>query len=137
MNEKTRVMTKHLRRFDSDLTCERIPNNGAYGVYQRTVSGKHLILPMTENWSWEGRPVDWGIEPVLFKLRFGSPNRDVGDELISSYKKADEKRERDLHRNTADFLSEHRSTFAKATNDINTSSLEKIDSRRMKDGYCK
>lgn len=135
MSEKARVMTKHLRRFDSGLFCKKIPKNGAYGVYQKTVSGTHLILPLTDNWRWEGRPVDWGIEPVLFKLRFGSPERDVSDELIKGYQKADESRERDLKRNTADFLGEYRSQFAKATNDVNTSTLEKVDSRRMKHGY--
>ena len=30
-----------------------------------------------------------------------------------------------------------RKDFAKAVNDINTSSLEKLDNRRSKDGYCK
>lgn len=35
-----------------------------------------LVCPLTHNWSANGRPVEWGIEPILNHIKFGSPEND-------------------------------------------------------------
>lgn len=96
-----------------------------------------IIFALTHDWTVYGRSVDWGIEPILEKLR--SMDSWASTAWISEMRKENERikedkkrMERNEFRATA---SDMRKEFAKATNDINTSTLEKID-RRYSHGNC-
>ncbi len=99
----------------------------------------HFVCALTHNWSPNGEPVDWGLEPIAKKIRESDLwKRDkLADELIASYEKTAESRDRHTKNETEAFLSEFRPQFARAFNDVNTSNLAKTDLRRKYDGRYK
>lgn len=91
-----------------------------------------FILALTDTWKLTGKPVDWGIEPIMAQIR--SMDAWAKEDLYSDMckRRARENELKDQHfksevRASADEL---RRDFAQATNDINTSTLEKVDRRR-------
>ncbi len=99
----------------------------------------HFVCALTHNWSVTGKPVDWGLEPISKKIKENDLwKRDrLADELIASYEKQAESRDRHTKNETEAFLSEFRPQFARAFNDVNTSTLAKTDKRRIYDGHHK
>lgn len=98
-----------------------------------------FIFALTDTWKLQGQPVDWGIEPIRQKLRQLDSWRDD-----SHYARIVENRDRiardkdRMHKNELRATAlDMRRDFAKATNDINTSSLAKIDARRNDNGNSK
>lgn len=97
-----------------------------------------LILALTHNWKVDGLPVEWGLEPLMLQLRsmdsWADP--DMYRNMVKKRELEASEKERanrnDLRARAADM----RQDFARATNEINTSSLAKLDRRRKQDGYC-
>lgn len=145
-------LEKELKRYDRKLYVVK-SSNGMLQVWRKPESwgdsmrdestdgaqlSPLLVLPLTHDWTLKGRIVDWGFEPIKAKLREMDGWRD--DTMLEKWRndrdfiKRDEDR---MKRNDARArAAELRSDFAKATNDINTSTLEKIDNRRLKNGNC-
>jgi hypothetical protein len=152
MDAREFVLTKHLKAHDSELFCKRAGLEGPHCVYRKVtrwdevpVDGgtlkysrpsQEFIFALTEDWTLNGKPTEWGIEPVLDRIKHGDLwNRPhLVEDLIGSYERASETKARHLSSQTEDFLKDFRPQFAKAFNDINTSTLEKVDSRRKKNG---
>lgn len=99
------------------------------GLYRPDISGSiptpMLVFCLTDNWRLDGRPVRWGVEPVMNRLRAMDSWADSlsFDEMKSNRERleADESRQR-----TNEFraiAADMRRDFAKATNDINTSTI--------------
>lgn len=151
---RAKRLTRALQAYDSALFCGQ--ENGVLNVYRRTktyekydLDGsvllaskpfRHHVMALTHNWNVSGVPVDWGIEPILCRVKaMDLWNNDLHSAatLIKGYEKAKEIEEKDFRNNVESFLYDFRSQFAKATNDVNTSTLSKMDKRRIKDGYCK
>lgn len=90
-----------------------------------------LVLPITDNWTESGKPVDWGIEPIFWKIQQLDGYRDDGyEEFVKQRERIKSNKER-AHRNEIKALAyDCRREFAKATNEINTSTLDKVDKRR-------
>lgn len=99
------------------------------------VRNDHLVMSLTDTWGVTGKPVDWGIEPVLARIKaldlWGNDN--LANQFFVEEEKHEKSKERDFKNNVESFLYDFRSTFAKGTNDINTSLLSKIDKRRIGD----
>jgi hypothetical protein len=99
------------------------------------VRNDHLVMSLTDNWGVNGKPVDWGILPIMARLKaldlWNSDN--LINQLWVDHEKHEKSKERSFRNNVESFLGDFRSTFAKATNDINTSSLAKTDKRRIGD----
>ncbi len=146
-------ITRELRQYDPCLFARK--EQGMVKIFRRTnrlefydVDGvsigflkedPHLVCALTHNWSVNGVPVDWGLEPICKKIRESDLwNRDtLADELISSYEKAAESKDRQQRNDNEAFLSDFRPQFARAFNDVNTSGLAKTDLRRKYDGRYK
>ena len=98
-----------------------------------------LILSLTDNWDASGKPVEWGIEPIMHKIMQMDSWQD--DSIFSKIRKERERVKEDKERAKRNeiraYAADNRRLFAKATNDINTSILDKTDNRRKKDGYSK
>ncbi len=97
-----------------------------------TFRDDQLVLPITDTWTESGKPVDWGIEPIYGKIQQLDGWRDDGD-----YERFVKQRERNKANKEREHKNEMRAAaydcrreFARATNDINTSTLEKVDKRR-------
>lgn len=104
-------------------------------VVHRIVIRPHLVFALTDNWTVFGRPVDWGIEPILARLKeMDLHNRDVAGELIDSYEKAEKSKERGLRNDAEAFFADHRREFARATDGINTSLIKSDLNRRKSHG---
>ena len=139
---REKSLTKKLKAYDRELLVKR-HESGVLCVYRKSnmfdrmdFNGKKLyvsrafdqyIMALTDNWSTNGNPVDWGVEPLLCRIKAMDlwANPQISAELINSYQIAEETKKRDHKNNVESFLRDFRSQFAKATNDINTSTLSK------------
>jgi hypothetical protein len=96
-----------------------------------------FITALTDNWKLDGIPVDHGIDPLMFRIR-QMDSWQQGTQLEAMRKRRDsedEDRKRQRNNENRAIAADLRKDFAKATNDINTSILEKADARR-EHGTC-
>ncbi len=93
-----------------------------------------FICSLTHNWKAAGSPVDWGLVPIVERLKaMDLWNRDIAGEVIEQEEKHSEMMSRERQSKNEDFLKEFRPQFARATSDINTSTLAKKDLRKIKE----
>jgi len=97
----------------------------ASAVIHVSISSPHYIFSLTEDWTPRTEAVDWGIEPIMAKIKSCDLwVRDrLADELMESYEKGKESDAKDFRNKAEAFAHDFRSEFAKATNDVNTSTL--------------
>jgi hypothetical protein len=144
-----RNLNREFKWFDSDLFAKR--DNGKVQVYRKKfrflpweyegqtllyqVSTPTLVFSLTDNWSVNGEPAEWGIEPILARLRSIDliNNPELSEWLFKQYEKSEESKERDFHNFSESFAKYYRRAFANTFNEINTSTMEKNDSRRKGD----
>ena len=97
------------------------------------------VMFLTDDWKIHGNPVDWGIEPVIDRIRmfdaWNKPN--LYEEIVKERETVASNKKRELSNNVRAMAADLRKEFAATVNDINTSSLEMTDKRRIKDGSCK
>jgi hypothetical protein len=140
-------ITRELKNHDSQLYCDW-GGAGRLCVYRKSTRWEsyyldedavlsvarptpHFIFALTENWSLKGEPKDWGVEPILARLKaIDLWNRDLAEEIIQNTEKETESLARDRRNNTESFLLDFRKQFAKTFDDVNTSTLAKKDKRR-------
>lgn len=91
------------------------------------------VISLTHNFKNDGRPVEWGIEPIIAKLRsMDLWKRNIADEAIEAKEKADQSQERGLDNNLEAFWKDNRRLWAKNFDDVNRSNLARPD-RRYRD----
>lgn len=154
MDAKLESLNRALKSYDRYLYAERSSDNELIGVYRKSVRwdtydwyGDKLsvlrpspdpVMFLTTTWNIHGFPVDWGIEPVMAKLReYDCWNHDNLEEVIASNQTLKQNKDRSFRNELKAVAADCRRDFAKAVNDINTSTIEMVDSRRKKDGNCK
>lgn len=95
------------------------------------VRNDHLVMSLTDNWGVHGNRVDWGVEPIMARLRaldlWNSDN--AADQFFKNEEKHEASKSRAFRNNVESFLGDFKSQFAKSTNDINTSNMSKINKR--------
>lgn len=107
-------------------------------VLQFARPAPHFIFALTHNWKMDGRNVDWGIEPIMARLRaIDLWNRDLAEEFIQQEEKEIESSERERKNTTEAFLKDFRRQFAKTFDGVNTANMAKKDSRRLGDKTIK
>lgn len=141
-------ITRHLKRYDSKLYCKEL-SEGKLCVFRKSTRLEYydvdgcvigfarpapfFIMALTSNWRLDGDSCEWGIEPVMNRLRANDLHqRNLAEECIRAEEKARESKERDMRNEQEAFLKDFRSQFHKTFSDVNTSSMKKID-RRKKD----
>lgn len=145
INRELKYFDRELYAVKSDVGLVQIYRKGIRWEYfdfgsDRLIYSRlnpHYILSLTENWTLESAPVEWGIEPLMGRLReIDNHNHDV----LGRIHKDNEKREQLKRRASVNEYKaaayDLRRDFARAVNDVNTSTLEKVESRRKKDAYC-
>lgn len=125
---------KCIRIFRESYEYRREALNSYIGFWN-VVRNDHLVMSLTDNWGVNGKPVDWGILPICARLKALDlwNNDNLINKIFIDEEKDKISREKNFRNNVESFLGDFRSQFAKATNDINTSSLSKIDKRRIGD----
>lgn len=96
------------------------------------------IFALTENWGLHGEAADWGIEPVMARLKsIDLAYNDVIGNLDRQYYEDERRRKKERISRKEDMLREVRPVFRDVFKDVNTASMEKIDKRREEDGNRK
>ena len=152
MRNRLATITKEVKKYDKELYCDLLPS-GIPAILRRTNRAElydlsddeekstlvvfkdspHLVFPLTDDWSSRGRMVDWGIEPIMARLKAMDlwANKSFMEDLILSYEKADADRAKDQRNNIESFFYDMRSQFKKDWSDINASGVAKKDRRRI------
>jgi len=150
MDEHVTSLNRLIKKYDPKLYAKR-SSNGMVQVYRDSVRWEsysfgsgvlsysrpnpHLIFCLTDTWSIKGRPVEWGLEPVYSRLQMIDDHNRAVSVLEELEKQEARQQELDARAQRNDIrarAADMRKDFAKATNDINTSTIAKIDNRRLK-----
>jgi SOS response regulatory protein OraA/RecX len=139
MDTRVKSLTRALKAYDYKLFAQR-RRDGVICVMRDSelrLSCPNFIMALTNNWTVEGRPVEWGIEVVINRLK--AHDLWNNDTFVTNWLKEEEKetesRDKARRNSIESFLYDFRSQFAKATNDINTGNFDKKnDPRRRKEG---
>lgn len=122
--------------FREGVQWDSIPFENSVLWYSRPQP--YYILSLTHNWAQQGKPVEWGLEPLLMRLREIDDHRiDVLGKIHEENEKRAQLARRSKHNEYKAAAADSRRDFARAVNDINTSTLNKVDSRRKKDANCR
>ncbi len=139
MKAWAKALDRRVKDYDSALYIQESPND-RYDVLRRSKYGEappHLIFSLTDTWQPTGRPVQWGSEVVINRIKAHDLWRD--DQWIENYIKQEEKdkesKDRAMQNSIESFLYEFRRQFAKATDGINTSTLNKVYREEKAHGY--
>ena len=98
----------------------------------------HFVTALTDIWTIRGKPVDWGLEPIMKRLdSLDLWRRDIVSDIEEQERKREESNARDRMTKNEAFLSDFRSQFAKATSDINTANMNKTDPRKKREKHAK
>lgn len=147
MSWRTSRITQELKLHDSDLFCKEV--NGCLQIWRKIsrwisadiYSGDsfpaQFIFSLTHDWSLSGTPVEWGMEPIMKRVKEMDSwsKQDLLDSMRKKRDRIKDQKEQSIRNDFRARAADLRKDFARATNDINTSTLEKVDSRRNKDGY--
>lgn len=152
---RVKTITSHLKRYDSDLFADR-NNDGFINIMRNHKVYDHFkyqdknlfvsairpqfVTVLTSDWTHNTDPVEWGIEPLLHKIKQmdqWTKKENALEEIRRHNEQVDKNKERALRNEVRARAADLRRDFALATSDINTSTVEKIDHRRIKDGYRK
>lgn len=94
----------------------------------------YRVFCLTDTWNAWGKPVDWGVEPVMAKLKAADLwARDIVSESNNHNSKVDASQDRSRKNNIEAFVKDNRRAFAKSWEHINTSNMDKRTDRRFKD----
>ena len=159
MDTRLTKVTKAVTAHDRDLYASR-DAKGVIHIYRRgyrylpfDLDGQTLLVScpnpfrvfsLTDNWTISGKPVEWGIEPIIARLKaIDIWNRpEILNQPFDQDLQDEKSLKRDLRNTAESFFKENRREFARAFNDINTSSIDKTDPRRtyerkIENGYRK
>ena len=127
------VLTRYLKKYDKRLRAKWAGDEMIHILFS-DANENQLVMSLTDNWSASGKPVPWGIEVVLLRLRqINASESDHISEIKKRREEVERSQKRDFRNKIEDGLIESRRDFAKSFNDINTSILDKTkDKRRLK-----
>lgn len=150
---RANVVTDYIKRYDSQLYCkdregklcifrkgQRIESYDVDGVTIDFVRpAPHFVCALTDDWTTNGKPVEWGLMPILERLQSHNLwERDIVKELQNAYDKKEASKSRELDNHIESYLKDNRKAFAKATDDVLTHSMSKTDKRKLgeENGNC-
>jgi len=139
--------THELKLYDRNLFCRK-EADGYYKIFQKTkrviyydVDGAHMgfvvpeekfICPLSEDWSMRSKPVEWGLLPLMQKIRsMDAMNKDAEVyKWEEQERKSQEEKDRNLKNEAEAFASDFRSAFKKEFDYTLTHNLDKKEKTR-------
>ena len=135
MDGRVREVNRVVKEYDKYLVALR-GGNGVIHVYRKTngLTAPHLVFSLTEDWGPNSPPREWGLQVIYNRLAAHDLWKDetVVERLEKEAIQDAASAERATKNSIEAFLYDYRRQFAKAHNDVNTSSLAKIDRRALK-----
>ena len=130
MRDKIKSLNKQLKSHDSELFCQET-RAGRIDVYRKSKWGSkppEFIFCLTEDWTVNSRPVPWGNDVVINRIKAHDLWRDDNfiEEVLADQEKEPERQEKALRNSIESFLYDFRRQFARATDSVNTANLKKI-----------
>lgn len=140
-DSRTRTVTAHLKDYDRLLYARR-ESTGAIHVYRESkrpysfeyngdrytalLSQPFFILALTDNWTITGKPVEWGIEPLMYRIKSIDSHKNgiTIDKLLEDYTRGAEAKDKKRQNDNESWLRDNRNVFKKAFDGINTSNLD-------------
>ena len=91
----------------------------------------HFVFALTDTWQTTGNPVDWGIEPIMSRIKEHDLWNNPGqiEDLLKKTEQHKEGLARDRHNMIESFAIDYRREFQRQHNDVNTANLKKTDRR--------
>lgn len=126
-------LNKHLKSYDRELyaVCHKTPRIDVYRQNRDKLSPPHFIFTLTEDWTTKTRPVEWGIEVVLARLKahdlWNSSN--FFKERAAEMEAAEQSEERSRKNNIEAFMQDFRRQFVKATDGVGIANMNKTISK--------
>ena len=125
---RVKEINRAVKAYDSELfaVCNKPPRIDVYRQHRDKLSPPHLIFSLTEDWTVQSKPIEWGIEPVIARLKAMDlwQNGVTLDTLIDEHEKAEESKRRAFRNDVESFLYDFRSSFKKATDGVNTALIK-------------
>lgn len=123
-------LNRALKSYDSCLYA-KITHPPRVDIYRKSAMAcnpPHYIFSLTEDFKQSSPPVWMGIDVVLNRIKAIDIWRDdsIREKILQDQEKAIESKERDRRNSIESFLYDFRRQFAKATDGVNTSTLNKI-----------
>jgi hypothetical protein len=146
----TKYLTRCLRGYDGDLIAHRNSSGVACVMrklkkFRPVIVGEgfrflnladswDFVFALTDNWTLNGVPRDWGAENVLSRLKaldiFNDPK--LIEKMDEENAKVDKTKAKDHANMTEAFVLDNKRAFQKAFSDINTSTMSMRDKRKEK-----
>ena len=135
MDARAQSVSRLVKEYDSKLLAKR-DTHGVIHIYRKRPVSDHFthegityvhvfhvdeyVVSLTDTWTHEGKPVEWGLEPIWQKFCQMDSWRD--DSGFARFVESRERYHRDQHRMLKNDLrakaADMRADFAKATNDF-------------------
>lgn len=130
MHYSLKSLDRALKMHDSCLYAQET-KLGRYDVYRRNAAScapPHFVFSLTDTWGPQGAPCSWSVDIVLNRLRAHDlwRNEDFIEQWLKDHEKREESEQRDFRNSTESFLYDFAPQFQRATNDVNTASLNKV-----------
>lgn len=119
------IKTEQIHVFERATRCESIWLNDDTQIHVLKPYG-NFVFALTDNWNAKGNPVDWGLEPIMSRLRSINiqARADFFTKLEEEEEKARQSEERARKNKLEDFLHEFHLPLRKASEGINTSLIQ-------------
>lgn len=149
-DSEVRFINRTVRAHDRDLFAER-SHLGYIRIMRRSYQAvaydmgggdvivdhqysPQFVFALTDDWTANGSPRDWGAMVVLDRLRKHDAwnNEALFAELEKEEKEAEERKERDFKNSNEAWLADQHSTFKEAFKDVRIANFDKSDRRRRK-----
>jgi hypothetical protein len=139
--------TMALQKHDEKLFARKEPD-GIIKIYEKSytyetydvdgdtihflVPSHSFIMAVTDNWSVRGKPVEWGLLPLIQKIKSIDWHNAQSElhRLEEENEKIKKSKERDFANKAEGFASDFRDSFKKTFSDYNVASLKKKDRRK-------
>ena len=127
---KIKSLNKQLKSHDSELFCQETHAN-RIDVYRKSkwsARPPEYIMSLTEDWTINTRPAPWGDDIVVNRLKARDLWREENliEDCIAYQEAKPERQSKALRNSIESFLYDFRRQFARATDSVNTSNLNKI-----------
>ena len=147
MRARIGYINRNIKRYDRELYC-KLGSNGVMMIFRRNkrfvvtlkghdfvlsnlIDSPELVFSLTDNWKANGKPIEWGYEKILERLKsidiWDDP--DFIEKMDRENEKIDEAKSRHFRNETEAALLDNKKAIQRGFSDVNTSLMSKGNKR--------